>query len=496
MCRPKLTCRALVLACVALPVPLAAQDVSGGFPPGTLEAPALVGTGVANLSPFATADFDADGRADLVTGEAGTGVARLYRGGAGGLGAAQPIPFPVAPGIKVQPFAMDFDGDGLVDLLARATPSLLLLSAAGHGDGTFDAPGTAAGVPPSAVVLALDDVDGDALRDVVIAWGAVEPQSLEWLRGRGDGTFDPIASLGQAVDPEGAIVADFSGDGVPDLAHLDGGHVAVRLGLGGGAFGAASLGSSFADVALAAADFDLDGALDLLHGTATNVAAVLHGAGDGTVGEPQAFVLGGFQADLVAADLEGDGRPDVAALALQPASLLAQRMGPEGPVGAPQAEALPLSVPLHELALADFDGDGLADLVAQGVLANELVQALNGLGPFIDLGGATVTTQGAPTLELFGVPQAGSAVSVQLVPPQPPTAGVLVIGLAPLHAGFAGGVIVPSADVVLVVGGLPQYLVSTWPAGVPQGALVYLQTAYALAGGGIAVSNAAVIVPE
>jgi len=495
MCRLTLPCRS-IMALAVLAAPLGAQSVAGGFGPELLQDVVALDSGVQSLTFAATADFDEDGLADLVMGATSSKSVRVYPGDKnGGLGAYTAVTFPTPFAITPNAFTADFDGDGHADLLAKFAAGPELHTAAGGGDGSFAAPVLTVGLPQSAYVLGLGDLDGDTRPDLILQIGVSDPRQLAWMHGQGDGTFATLADLGLVSDVTAAVVADFDGDALADLAHLNAGQVSVRRGLGGGAFAAPQGYSSFATMALEGADMDLDGELDLVHGSASNVATILPGLGDATFGAGDSVLLASQLADVDVSDLDRDGWQDLAAISRAAPALVTRRMGPQGPIGQPQLDELGTAV-YWELATADFDGDGLPDLAANGIFGAQLLLARGGLGPFIDLGGATVTTQGAASLELFGMPKAGSQVSVQLLPPTAALGGLLVLGLAPVHAPFAGASLVPSADALLALPGLPEYLVSTWPAGVPPGMLVYVQAVFALAGGGKAVSNAAVIVPE
>jgi hypothetical protein len=167
--------------------------------------------------------------------------------------------------------------------------------------------------------------------------------------------------------PFAHTIADFNGDGFPDLAIANSGtypdyqaNVAVLLGDGlGGLEGATGLGAGGADMALVATDLNGDGHADLVvaNGGTGEVRSFL---GDGT-GRlmPAGAIQQGFLG-LVAADFNGDGVPDLAAT-IYFADSVNVLLG-DGHGGFTPAADLEVGKSPRELAVGDFDRDGRADL--------------------------------------------------------------------------------------------------------------------------------------
>ena len=86
----------------------------------------------------------------------------------------------------------------------------------GNGDGTFTptAASPVTGFLPYSVVVA--DFNGDGKPDLVTANAG--SNSVTVLLGNGDGTFAAPLSFAAGTDPLFAAVGDLTGDGIPDLA--------------------------------------------------------------------------------------------------------------------------------------------------------------------------------------------------------------------------------------------------------------------------------------
>ncbi|MFN2468322.1 MAG: FG-GAP-like repeat-containing protein [Gaiellaceae bacterium] len=316
-------CLGLVLA-GCLFAALVAGSAGASDPTFTPAAGSPVATGSYPTS-LAFGDLNGDGKRDMAVTRYFSNVSILLGDGAGGFG----VPKPVLAGSNPNRVVVaELNGDGKADLavtnFGSGTVSILL------GDGTGGVLNDTG--PPIAVGnhpyrLAAADLNGDGHTDLVVANGSENgPHKVSLLLGDGTGSFSlaagsPVAS-GNGYYLFSFAVADLNADGKRDLAVANNGldNVSILLGDGTGGFSAAS-GSPVAvgsyPSSVVAAELNGDGKPDLAvaNFTSTDISILL---GDGSGGFSTAagspVAAGGNPAQLAAADLNGDGRTDLAYL--------------------------------------------------------------------------------------------------------------------------------------------------------------------------------------
>ena len=165
--------------------------------------------------------------------------------------------------------------------------------------------------------LAIADFNGDGKPDMAVINESSGTVSI--LLGGGDGTFAAAATLVTGAVPTQIVAGDFNGDGQSDLAvtNLFNNSVRVFLGNADGTFqfpttidiGAPAYG-------LAASDLNGDGKLDLVvtnaaGGVTGHTLQVLLGKGDGTFQPAVGYATGSDPFAVVIGDLNLDGALDL-----------------------------------------------------------------------------------------------------------------------------------------------------------------------------------------
>jgi hypothetical protein len=311
-------CRALALA--SAPLAAACGDDTGGNPTFGLFAPATRVTLPAGARPTAILlrDFDFDGRPDLALADRGNdGVTAAAGLGDGSFGF--PVDYPL--GVNLEPVALataDFDLDGKPDLVVANRTGNDVVFLAGTAGAFVVGPGLVLepGSQASGVVAA--DFDDDGLPDVAVSNRALG--SVTAALGLGDGTFGPLDTYdaGSGTRPAALAADDMNHDGRVDLVVASGndGRVAVLLGNGDGTFDPAILSVAAPGAqlsAVAVADVDFDAFLDVVATDKEDgTVLVLLGNGDGTFAPALESDAGAGPSGVVIADLDRDGNLDLA----------------------------------------------------------------------------------------------------------------------------------------------------------------------------------------
>ena len=263
-----------------------------------------------NTEGLVVADFNGDGKLDIAAANLLSSTVSVFLGnGAGSFSGAASFSVGGNPHV---PVAADFNGDGKLDIATadggQGTVSILL----GNGAGSFSAAIQYAACPnPRDLVAA--DFNGNGIKDVALTCQA--GSNIVVLLGNGSGGFGAPTSFAVGSQAYGIDLGQFDAGGTADLSVTSVGSnkVSILLGNGAGGFAAAAdLAPTPGADDTAIVDMDGDGKLDLLVTTGNNLAMIFMGSGTGSFGASTAFTAGMEVSAVAAGDFNADGKPDLA----------------------------------------------------------------------------------------------------------------------------------------------------------------------------------------
>lgn len=404
-------------------VVVAAQSQQVGVLFGRADGRLAVGpnTGIQRIpSALALGNFNGDASPDFVVTDTGSKLV-CFRGFSDG------PPFEMqgeVVDVGSNPVAIasyDFDEDGGTDIAVLNEGNQtngevrILLS---DGDCTFSAPEfPAESVVPTgsgSSALVVVDLNGDGAADIAVTNATGNDVSI--LRGSNEGDFTEVQRIDvvdpslppvpdgedRVVEPIGIGAADFDEDGVLDLAVVNRNtdQVVLLLGNGDATFAAAryfpsgSAGSSPTDISVG--DANNDGHADVVvANNRSSDASILLGDGTGDFDLPRVFMADQEPLAVGLTQLNGDGHSDIIVTSRgNQGPTAAVLLGLEGGAVA-SIENVPADPSPVDVAVGDFDNDGLPDLAMAHGNGTILIARAEATGGFAPMTGGEVLVGGS-----------------------------------------------------------------------------------------------------
>jgi hypothetical protein len=337
----------------------------------------------------AAVDINGNGKIALVSANLIDGTLTvLTNNGSGGFGSNATL---VVGSYPIGVAAADVNGDGRPDLISAnlGDGTLTVLTNNGHGGFGSNATlnvGLSPGSAPAFVLTA--DVNGDGKPDLISANSG--DYTVTVLTNNGSGGFVLDATLTVGAYPVSVAAVNINGDGKIALisANESDGTLTVLTNNGSGRFGfnttlSVGSGPGSGPTSVVAADINGEGKPDLISANSIDgTLTVLTNNGSGGFGSNATLVVGSGPLCVAATDINGEGKPDLISANSIDGTLTVLTNNGSGGFGSNATLVVGFNVGPYPqfVVVADVNGDGLPDLVSANYFDNSLSVLLNGTG--------------------------------------------------------------------------------------------------------------------
>ena len=316
------------------------------------------------------ADFDRDGAIDLAAvNNYSNSVSILKNCGTGVFTNTSTVKVGSYPGSIT---TSDLDGDGDMDLAVTNSESntVSILMNDGQGKFTQTSAPTVEGAPWN---VAAADLDGDGTIDLAVTSYS---GTISILKNNGSGSFTLASTVTVGSSPYAVTAADLDNDGASDLAVTNYGSntVSILVNNGRGIFtNTSTVNVGNGPCAIAAKDFDGDGAIDLaVANLDANTISILKNNGQGMFTLASTVNTGNSPASVIAVDADGNGTADLAVVNAGSGTVSILKNNGSGSFAPVSSVSSGVGSSPRIVTAADLDGDGRIDLAVVNLNLNSI----------------------------------------------------------------------------------------------------------------------------
>lgn len=313
------------------------------------------------------ADLDGDGAPEIAVCNArSNSVTILWNDGRGAFAARPPVTLAAMPSPHLLA-AADFNGDGRRELVVTGHDSnqaIVLWNSVRGFTGRTTSLQLFDGVRPHNHGLATDDIDGNGTPDITA--GHQDENAIAVVTSDGRSRFRRRPRVATGRSPYPHAVADMDGDRRADIVvpNVGGDTVTIHYGGAEGSFRPVAIPVLARPYFVAVADLDADGRSDIVVAHDDTSTLTLLVAGERGRFEATRFDGGARNGKIAIADLDGDRRPEIASANGRETRVFAR--GEDGTYRL----ARTIDGGYWDIVAADVNRDGRPDLIVPDAEAN------------------------------------------------------------------------------------------------------------------------------